>query len=115
MHELGIVFHIADRVSEIAGENGVSHINKVVLEVGEVSAVVSSYLEDCWNWNAARTELLKGCKLEILPIPAITHCEGCGGQYPTVQYGKTCPVCGSTNTYLLQGNETSIKEIVVEE
>lgn len=114
MHELGIVFTIADRVTEVARENGVKRVNRVVLEVGEVSMVVNSYLEDCWNWNANRYDLLRGCKLDIETIPAITYCEACGGKYPTVKYGKTCPVCQSGSTYLLQGNETNIKEIEVE-
>jgi hydrogenase nickel incorporation protein HypA/HybF len=31
-----------------------------------------------------------------------------------VQYGRTCPHCGSGNTWLQQGNEMNIKEIEVE-
>ena len=46
MHELGIVFHIAKKVESIAVENHVNHVAKVVLEIGEVSTVVPSYLED---------------------------------------------------------------------
>lgn len=114
MHELGIVFTIADKVTQVAKENGAAHVNKVVMEIGEVSMVVNSYLEDCWNWNAARTPLLKGCRMEIETIPAVTYCQNCGGKYPTVKYGRTCPVCQSGSTYLLQGNETAIKEIEVE-
>ena len=30
-----------------------------------------------------------------------------------VEHGKTCPHCGSENTYLVQGNEHAIKEIEV--
>ena len=54
-----------------------------------------------------------GCELKILPIPAVTHCDGCGKDYPTVANGKTCPHCGSTDTWLLRGNEVEIKEIIV--
>ena len=113
MHELGIVFHIARRVEEIAKENNVDKVNRVVIEIGEVSTVIGSYLTDCWNWNAKKSPILDGCKLEIETVEAITYCEGCKQTYPTVQYGKTCPHCKSENTYLLQGNETDIKEIEV--
>ena len=34
MHELGVVFHIADSVVKIAEENQASHIRRVVLEIG---------------------------------------------------------------------------------
>lgn len=47
MHELGIVFYILRDVKEEAEKNNVKKINKVVLELGEVSGVVPSYLLDC--------------------------------------------------------------------
>lgn len=114
MHELGVTFHIADIVKDVAEQNNVSKIAKVVMRIGEVSTVVNDQLIDCWNWNANRTEILKGCELEIETIPAVTYCEDCKQEYPTVQYGKICPHCKSEHTYLLRGNEVEIKEILVE-
>jgi len=93
MHELGVVFHIADTLARIAEENQVTRIRRVTLELGEVSTVVPEYLIDVWNWNCKRTPLLTGCELVIERIPAVTHC---GAQ-----------------TWLLQGNEFTIKEIAV--
>lgn len=113
MHELGIVFHIIDSVKEVAKENNVNHISKVTLEIGEVSGIVNSYLEDCWNWACTKEEIMKGCKLNILPIKARTYCEDCKETYSTLEYGKICPHCGSKNTYLITGQETNIKEIEV--
>ena len=52
MHELGIVFHVAKQVEEVAIENNAEHINEVVLSIGEVSTVIPDYLIDCWAWNA---------------------------------------------------------------
>ena len=113
MHELGVVFHIADSVVKIAEENQASHVRRVTLQIGEVSTVIPSYLTDVWNWNCKRTPLLSGCALEIERIPAVTHCGACGQDYPTVPQGKTCPYCGSGETWLIQGNEFTIKEIAV--
>ena len=45
------------------------------------------------------------------PVEAVTHCEACGRSYATVEHGKTCPHCGSGETYLLQGREVMIKQI----
>ena len=104
MHELGVVFHIADIVRDVAVENKATKIQKVVMQIGEVSTVVNDQLIDCWNWNANRTELLK----------TVTYCEDCKKEYETVKYGKICPYCKSERTYLLRGNEVMIKEIVVE-
>ena len=114
MHELGVVFHIIDSVEEIAKENDVEHVTKVVLEVGEVSAIINDYLEDCRNWAVKKHPIMVDCALEIRDIPAVTYCEDCKQTYETVRYGKTCPHCGSGHTFLLQGNEANIKEIEVE-
>ena len=81
MHELGIVFHIIRTVEDVARQNDVTRIRRVTLQLGEVSGVVESYLQDCWKWAAA------------------------------VQFGRTCPHCQSPRTHLLQGHEMLIKEI----
>ena len=113
MHELGIVFYIIRDVKAAAEENGVSRVAAVVMDIGEVSTIVPEYLTDCWRWAADREEMLKGCELKINIIPAVTHCDGCGQDYPTVAHGKICPHCGSGETWLLRGNEVEIKSIEV--
>lgn len=113
MHELGIVFYIIRDVKQAAEENGVKRVSTVVMNIGEVSTIIPEYLQDCWRWAADKEELLRGCELKIEPIPAVTHCDGCGRDYPTVAHGKICPHCGSTETWLAQGREVEIKEIVV--
>ena len=57
------------------------------------------------------TEVLKGAELRIETIPAVTLCENCTHTYPTVPQGRVCPLCGSEETVLLQGNEINLKEI----
>ena len=113
MHELGIVFYIIRDVKQVAEENHVDHVSAVVMDIGEVSTIVPGYLTDCWRWAADREDLLRGCELKVNTIPAVTHCDACGRDYPTVAHGKTCPHCGSGQTWLLRGNEVEIKEIEV--
>ena len=50
MHELGVTFHIMDQLEKVAQENDVERVRKVVLELGEVSTVIESYLQSCWTW-----------------------------------------------------------------
>ena len=113
MHELGIVFHIIKTIEEVAEEQQLSKVSKVVLEVGEVSTVIPEYLEDCWAWACKRNDFMNGCGLAIEPIPAVTLCDDCKKTYETIKYAKVCPYCQSENTYLIQGNEVEIKEIEV--
>ena len=113
MHELGVVFHCIKEVNEIAAENNVARVNSVAIQLGEVSTVIPELFEDCWNWAVRKETVLKDAKVHIERVDAVTFCEDCRREYPTVQYGKTCPYCGSGNTYLVQGNEFMIKEIEV--
>jgi len=111
VHELGVVFHCVKEINKIAAENHVRRVNSVTIQLGEVSTVIPAYFEDCWNWAVKKETVLKDAPVHIEIIPAITFCEDCRQEYPTVKHGKICPHCGSAHTYLLQGNEFMIKEL----
>ena len=115
MHELGVVFHIIKTIEDVAQEENLTKVSKVVLEVGEVSTVLPDLLHSCWDWSCKRSALMNGCQLERLTIPAVTYCEDCGKTYETVRFGRTCPYCQSGETYLVTGNQCIIKEIEAEE
>ena len=93
MHELGIIVHIAKTLDQVAAENELKKIGSVTLDIGEVSGIVPE------------------CEMKIESLPAVTICEDCQKTYETVTYGRQCPHCGSYETYLVTGNECSIKEI----
>ena len=111
MHELGIVYHIIRDVENVARANGVRRVSSVTLLLGEVSGVVPDLLLDAWRWAADKKPITQGAELIVEPVDAVTHCEACGRDYGTVEHGKTCPHCGSGETYLLQGQEVMIKQI----
>lgn len=111
MHELGIVYHIIRDVENVARAHGVGRVSSVTLLLGEVSGVVPDLLLDAWRWAADKKPITEGAELIVEPVEAVTHCEACGRDYATVEHGKTCPHCGSGETYLLQGQEVMIKQI----
>ena len=96
MHELGIIVHIAKTLDQVAAENELKKIGSVTLDIGEVSGIVPEYLTECWEFYRKKNPLI---------------CEDCQKTYETVTYGRQCPHCGSYETYLVTGNECSIKEI----
>ena len=112
MHELGIVTYVIDQLGEIMKQNGLTELESVTLEFGEVSGIEPEYLADFWNWYAKKTPLIEHAQFLYETVPAVTWCNACRKTYPTLQYGKTCPYCGSGETWLQQGNEMNIKQIV---
>ena len=111
MHELGVVFHMVDLLEDIGRERSLTRVGKVVVELGEVSGVVTDLFADAWLWASDRHDLLRGAELEIHEIEAVTRCNACGNVFSTVAHGRGCPACQSSDTELLQGNELNIREI----
>ena len=111
MHELGVVFHMVDILEDVAREQDLTVISKVVVDLGEVSGVITEFFDDAWTWACNRSDLLRGAELEICQIDAVTVCNACGKTYGTVAHGRICPHCGSADTELLRGNELEIREI----
>ena len=114
MHELGIVKHVIRTLEDVARENNVNNIGSVTLEIGEVSGVVHEQLLDCWDYFRAKSDLVRNAELLVETIPAVTFCTSCKETYKTVKYGKICPFCKSPETFLIRGNEFSIKQIEAE-
>ena len=114
MHEMGIVLHLAKTLDETAAEEQLTKIGKVVLQVGEVSGIMTDLFVDCWNYFKGRHDVLRDSELILETIPAVTYCDNCKGTYETVKYGKECPYCHSGETWLLKGSECIIKEIEAE-
>ena len=111
MHEVGTVLYVIRAVEDICTENELTEVSSVTLEIGEVSGILPEFLLDCWQWAIRQTEHMKQAELKIEPVEAVTLCQACQCEYPTVTYAKICPHCGSDRTFLLRGNEYNLKEI----
>ena len=111
MHELGTIIYVIETVEKLAKEENLTAVGSVTLEVGEVSGIVPDYLTDFWQYARKDSELLKETELKIEPLKAVTFCQDCKKTYPTLEFAKECPHCHSLNTFLVTGNEFTIKEI----
>lgn len=111
MHELGVVIEVVKTVERIAVENQLSIIDKLVLQIGELSSMVPKYIEECYP-AAVDGTILQDTKLEIEVLPANALCSECKKVFNLVENGKECPVCKSNKWELLSGKEFYIKEIV---
>lgn len=111
MHELGIVMQVIDQTEQAAEENDVRKVTKLRVEIGEVSAIVPSLFIDAFDWAKKKTKFLQEAELELIVLEAVTYCRACRTTYRTTQYAKTCPNCGSVDTYLVTGNEIRIRDM----
>jgi len=110
MHELGITRNIISIVSEHAKEK---KVQKVLLEIGQFSAIMSDAIRFCFDICAQDT-VVEGALLEIREIPGIGECCQCGEKIYLDKPFGVCK-CGSVHLDLISGQDIKIREIEVEE
>lgn len=110
MHELSVLVEIVNRVEQVAREQELSNIETLVLQIGELSSMVPSYMQDLYP-AAIEGTVLENSKLEIEIIPGNGSCLNCNHVYRLLDTDGVCPKCGKKNFDLLSGKEFYIKEI----
>lgn len=111
MHELGIISSMVKTIEQIVHEQGLTKVQKLVLEVGELSGVVPRYMEECYPAAVYKT-FMQDTELELETVPGIVHCRNCGREFNAMQQDFVCPECGSQDLEILAGNDVIIKEIL---
>lgn len=111
MHELGVVIEVVKTVEAFAKENGVEKIEALVLQIGELSAMIPAYIEACYPCAVEGT-ILEHAELRIEILPGNARCKECGKIYNFLETEGVCPDCRVKKPELLGGREFMIKEIV---
>lgn len=112
MHELGLMFEVIKTVGRIAEAEGVTEVQQITLQVGELSLVIPSYLEDCFPAAIDHKPMFAHTKLEIETVPGMARCDRCGTEFNVVLHEGYCPSCKSFDKTILSGREFVIKEII---
>lgn len=111
MHELGVVINVIETVEDFAKKNGLTKIDTLVLQIGELSSMVPRYIEACYP-AAVDGTLLQETKLKIEVLPGNAICKKCSKVFNLIENSSKCPNCASSNWELLSGKEFMIKEII---
>lgn len=111
MHEVGIINAMLKTLEKVMIQQKLTKVEKIVLQVGELSGVVPRYLLDCFPVAVHKTRF-QDTKLELDIVPGMVKCNGCGLEFNGLQHDLTCPTCGNgQDLQRLAGNELLIKEI----
>lgn len=111
MHELGVLNALVHTVEGIVKEEGMTEVEKIVIEIGELSGIVPRYIEQCYPAAVYKTFMEK-TQLELVVVPGIVKCRGCGEVFNAVQNDLHCPGCGGQDSEILSGNDMIVREIV---
>ena len=111
MHEIGVVMQVIASVEDIARQNGLTRIQILVLQIGELSSTVPRYVETCYPAAASGT-MLEATELKIEILPGIALCRACGTTFRLNDAVHACPACAGQEWEITGGKEFMIKEIV---
>lgn len=111
MHELGIVYEVIKIVDEFVVANDLTRVDKIILEIGQLSQTIPHFVEACYPAAVSDTPYQE-TKLEINVVPAIGKCQVCHENFNVVDHRKVCPNCQAENFSLVSGREFNIKEVV---
>lgn len=110
MHELGIT----ENIIEIALKHAQGKkINRITLEIGQLSAILPDSIEFCFDACRLGTPL-ENTVLEMIEIPGLARCRRCGTEFAIAEPFGICE-CGSMDLAFIQGQELQIKELELEE
>ncbi|WP_252250474.1 hydrogenase maturation nickel metallochaperone HypA [Clostridium sp. ZBS13] len=111
MHELGVVFDVVKTVENFVKKNGLTQIDTLVLQIGELSSMIPKYIEACYP-AAVDGTLLQDTKLEIEILPGNGICKECNTVFNIIKNNGKCSKCGGGYWEMLCGKEFMIKEII---
>ncbi len=111
MHELGVVLEVVKTVEKFAIENALTKIDKLVLQIGELSSMIPRYVEACYPCAIEGT-LLEKTELVIEVLPGNGLCHRCETVFNLLESDNSCPKCKSREWAVLSGKEFMIKEVL---
>lgn len=111
MHELGILSSLVHTIEGIMQKEGLTEVEKIVIEVGELSGIVPRYIEQCYPAAVYKT-FMEQTELELVVIPGMVKCRGCGQVFNGVANDLRCLGCGGQDLEILSGNDMIVREIV---
>ena len=111
MHEIGVMIDVVNTIENFARRNGITKIQTLVLQIGELSSVIPRYIAACYP-AAVEGTLLQDTELKIQIMPGNGMCKKCNKAFNLIENKNICPNCGNKSWELLCGKEFMIKEIV---
>ena len=113
MHEMSTVVRFVSAALEEAERRGITEIENITVDVGEMTDIVPDYLYRYYP-AAVKGTLLEGSRLVVHIVPVEAECAACGTHFhPDRTNDYRCPACGSAKAKLIQGKSTVLRSIAV--
>jgi hydrogenase nickel incorporation protein HypA/HybF len=104
MHELSVCLALVQKLESIAQQHQSPGIEKVYLQVGQLSGVEPELVRKAYPLAAAGT-VAENAELIIECGEVIVSCSQCGAESPVKPNRLLCATCGDFRTRVIRGDE----------
>jgi hydrogenase nickel incorporation protein HypA/HybF len=111
MHELATTREILEIVLRHAGRHDVRKVERIFLEIGELSDLEQEWIQRYFD-RISRGTVAEAAKIEVEIRPCSFACGDCGTVFPARLPGGSsaaeelsCPHCGSAAVRMISGDE----------
>lgn len=112
MHEIGALTKAVELVERIAVENGVDHVRRITLEIGELTGYLPMFFEKYFPIVVENRPIFRDAELNIQTVRGQAICQTCQALYNVMKCEGRCPQCGSQEKDILSGQDFLVKNIV---
>lgn len=110
MHELGLMDAMLRTVKRVCEQEKLTHVERIVLEVGELSGIEIPYLYDGFEAVVHGTDFADTV-LTVETVPGVLHCNDCDIDFPLKNQELFCPECFGKNLSIKSGRDMLLKSI----
>ena len=112
MHEVSMMQNTLDIAIAQAKQNNATKIDRLTMNIGELSGVIPEALEFAFKVLTNKT-IAENAQLEINFIAVVCHCQKCDCDFQPEAYIYECPQCGQISSDVISGRELELDSVVV--
>ena len=112
MHEMALCQSVVQALEEQGIAQGFARVTAVWLEIGALASVEPDAMRFGFD-VAARDSIADQARLEIIEMAGVAWCMRCATTIALQRFGDACPLCGSYQLQVLDGQQIRIKQIEV--
>jgi hydrogenase nickel incorporation protein HypA/HybF len=111
MHELSLAMGVIELVQHEADKNGVSTIEEILIEVGDLCGVEADIFKSALE-IVVKDTLLENASVNIIRTPGKGKCNACNLEFEMKNRLDLCPDCGCIASEVNGGQEFRVVSLV---
>ncbi|KMT22239.1 hydrogenase maturation nickel metallochaperone HypA [Clostridium cylindrosporum] len=110
MHEVSMICSVIEMVEDIARENNIKKVTKVILKIGEFTCTLNSALNFAFQ-SIKKNTICSDAVLEIENVNARAFCDKCQREFDIKFTERQCPTCNEYSSNIISGEELLLYRI----